>query len=289
MAIRRYTLATDNMPATGYVEIDDISGSGDFHVEIGWTPQAATVSLAKYYNLPSEYIPSSGTLLYELEQDAPSSLTYDIKEVDTFVTPSTTTISSIYFTDIFYVSSIYKMISRQAWNLYTSSSGAADKIQFQVKEFDSVSTLWAMVHPEVQIEGDLRYFGAGTDVSASWGLAPRTKIQLVSGISESDDIAEIVFVNGAQIIGDTYDEYYYEGQGAYDLTIENNILYCTFREVPGADDPYYFAIFDKRPEPELRIRFENAPFSDGPNGEKGMWLIYKNIPKGILRFNYYVR
>jgi len=181
------------------------------------------------------------------------------------------------------------MISGQAWNLYTSGSGMADKIQFTVKEFDSISTLWAMVHDVSPVEGDLRYFGIGTDASASFGLPPRTKILLISGIEDIEDIAEIVFVNGEQIEGDTYSEYYYYGQGAYDLTIENSNLYCTFREAPGIDDPYYFAIFDRKPSPQLRVRFEKDPFADGPNGEKGMWLVYQDIPKGVLIFNYFIR
>lgn len=281
MAIRRYKLATDNHPAAGYATIDDIQGSGEFFMELGWKPQAATVSLAKQFMTPAEYIPTSGTTLYVLEQTAPLSQNYDIKEFNTTIPPAT--VSSFQYTSVYRLS-LNDMVNRNAWSLLSAVSDEADQVSLSVLELKNDQYLILLSDPNGTVEGHPIYNGFGIDVSATFGLPALTKFQIMGGVTELTEVAEMVFVNGVQLQGDIYDYDYYYGTGAYDMTVENGILYITFATPIDLLDLAYFIVFLRNPQPELRVRYESDPFEDN-----GLWLVYNNLPKGILRFNYYVR
>jgi len=285
MAIRRYKLATDNHPAAGYATIDDIQGSGEFFMELGWTPQAATVSLAKQYMTQPEYVPTSGALLCSLSQDAPASQSYDILEFNLGAAP--TTVSALTYTSVYAwnITGVSNFINMNTWTLLSSVSlTEADKISFSVKDFTAVNALLLVTDPVDTVKGKPLYAGFGTDVSASFGLPALTKFSVIGGVTELTEVAEMVFVDGIQLSGDIYDYDYHYGTGAYDMTVENNILYIQFRTPVDPASLAFFIIFLRTPQPELRVRYENDPFED-----TGLWLVYNNLPKGILRFNYYVR
>lgn len=281
--MRRYKLATDNHPAAGYATIDDIQGSGEFFMELGWKPQAATVSLAKQFMTPAEYIPTSGVSLYILEQNAnaPLGQIYDIKESTTGY-PGTT-VSALNYTSLFRMDN-NDMISPNAWSLLATATDMADQVSLSVKEFKSDTSLILLSDNYGVVEGQLVYSGIGSDVSAVFGLPALTKFQILGGITELTEVAEMVFVNGEQVQGDIYDYYYYYGTGAYDMTVEDGILYITFASALNVTDLLYFMVFLRKSQPELRVRYEDEPFDDN-----GLWLVYNNLPKGILRFNYYIR
>lgn len=281
MAIRRYKLATDNHPAAGYATIDDIQGSGEFFLELGWRPQAATVSLAKQYITPAEYIPTSGTTLYLLDQVAPLGQVYDIKEFT--IGMAATTVSAFTYTSVFRYDVSY-MINRNAWTLLATATDEADQVSLSVKDVKNDSYLVLLSDPDGTVEGHPLYNGSGSDVSASFSLPARTKYLVLGGVTELTEVAEMVFVNGVQLQGDIYDYYYYYGTGAYDMTVENNNLYITFATALSATDMVYFMVFLRTAQPELRVRYETDPFE-----ANGLWLVYNNLPKGILRFNYFVR
>lgn len=288
MAIRRYNLAIDNHPASGYGIIDDIQGDGEFFLEIGWEPQAATISFARQYITPSEYIPFEGSHLYILSQDAPNSQTYDIYDKTSIAGPDIAqTISSRDYVSVFYsdLSTDYYYVTPRSWSLLSALSlSEADKISFSVKDFIGISTMFLIENPNDTVKGSLRYHGLGTDVSLSYSLPALSKFELCSGVSALTDIAEMIFVQGNQIVGDIYSYYYDYGVGNYDLTVENNTLYIKFNSPLDPDWPYYFFIFDKIPSPEIMVRYDKDPFE-----ENGLWIEYKNLPKGILKFNYYIR
>lgn len=291
MAIRRYKLAIDNHPAAGYATIDDIQGSGEFFVDIGWKPQAATVSFAKQYVLPPEFIPYEGSHLYLLVQDAPLSRTYDILDFTSIAgfpgVPTSLGVNQ--YTNLFYFDFLSGtnsyFVNPNSWNMFSSGATAsADKISLNVADFAPVQFLFLISNPLDVVKGDLLYFGSGADVSATYGLPPLTKFEIIGGVEALTDIAEMIFVKGEQWVGDIYDYYYHYGTGSYDLTVEDGTLYIQFNSPLDPDWPYFFLIFNKFPQPEIKVRYENDPFE-----ENGFWVVYNNLPKGILRFNYYVR
>lgn len=288
MAIRRYKLAIDNHPAAGYATIDDIQGSGEFFMELGWEPQAATVSLAKQYMTPPEYVPTKEAVLHILLQDGatPSGQAYNIIEASAAATPMT--VSALQYTSIYtfdFISSSF-FINPNSWTLFSNISiDMADQVVFSTRDFIvSTPVMLMLVDRYHTIQAKPLYAGFGIDASASFGLPPLTKFEIMGGITELTEVAEMVFIDGIQLEGDIYDYDYYYGTGAYDMTVENNILYIQFNTPVDPFQLAFFIIFARAAQPELRVRYENNPFE-----ENGMWLVYNNLPKGILRFNYYVR
>lgn len=285
MAIRRYKLAIDNHPVAGYATIDDIQGSGEFFMEIGWEPQAATVSLAKQYMTPEEYIPTSDAKIYYLGQSSPGSQDYDIYNFLT--SPTAATVSALTYNSIYTLnlSGDSNYIRNNSWYLNSNISlSAVDQVVFSVKDFTSKTTLLLLNDQYNVIDGHPLYAGYGIDVSVSFGLPALTKFLLYTGIDSLSEIAEMVFVDGIQIEGDIYDYDYSYHTGAYYLTIESNALYLQFITPLDPLSMAFFMVFRRQSEPEIRVRYESDPFE-----ETGLWIVYNNLPKGTLRFNYYVR
>jgi hypothetical protein len=292
MAIRRYTLATDNHPASGYATIDNIEGSGEFFLEIGWRPQAATLSLATQYPLADSFIPSSGAALYLLGQKSgipPDDQIYYIAEAVSPYAPVTWDVvafrdlqNTLFYPDVTPTLS-YEM-PNNIWYYYSDIASDVDSVLVTAKLFTASTLLFMLSHTTAKINGELSYFGTGTDVSATFGLPARTKYELMTGVAEDADLAEIVIVNGQQVVGDTYSYYYHYGQGFYDMRIEEGVLYIYFTVPLNISDEYFFFIFHPVPRPELRVRFETDPFDDN-----GLWIVYNNLPEGMLKFNYYIR
>jgi len=285
MAIRRYKLAIDNHPAAGYATIDDIQGSGEFFMELGWHPQAATVSLAKQYFTPAKFIPISDSKLYVLLQTAPGALSYNINTCTTV--PAATDVSSLTYSSLFNwsISSRSNFINTNSWHLYSNiSPTGADQAILYVNDFTAYMTLLLLSHPDDFIDGECIYSGFGSDVSVTYGLPALTKFELLSGVSSLSEIAEMVFIDGDQVTGDIYDYDYSYHTGAYFLSIESDVLYLQFYTPVSPAELAYFMVFRRQPEPELRVRYESDPFEDN-----GLWIVYNNLPKGTLIFNYFVR
>jgi hypothetical protein len=293
MAIRRYTLATDNHPASGYATIDNIEGSGEFFLEIGWRPQAATVSLATQYALEDTFVPIADATFHFLWQKSvtpPDDQIYYILEGVFPLTPITpwdaAALKDLHHT-IFYADitpSLSYEIANNLWYYYSDAGSPVDSIFITAKVFTGETALGMLGHTTAKINGRLSYFGSGTDVSVSFGLPALTKFEIMTGVADDADFAEVIIINGQQVVGDTYSYYYPYGQGFYDMTIESGSLYITFKNALDVSDEYFFFIFRPVPRPELRVRFETDPFDDN-----GLWIVYNNLPEGMLKFNYYIR
>lgn len=285
MAIRTFELAIDNHPVYGYYRVTDIGGSGVMRVNTGVRRiQAATVAIAEQYSLPPEYIPMSGATVHRLLQKVDNF--YDIFSRSQAPVPAT--IPAHINATVIHPTEM-KVVSPQAWYLYTSTSPGdpADEVVFISQEYSvSMPAMFAITHPQAEVRGDLVYFGQGSDVSFIYGLPPGSRFNLMSGVTEDDDLAEMVFVDGLQTEGDIYyyDESY--GEGAYRLIftegLDLEVLFST--PVDTTMVTLDFAVFRRMPRPMLRVRADD-PFSLY-EGNNGVWLEYFNIPKGDMTFNF---
>jgi hypothetical protein len=281
MAIRRYLKASDNSPAYGHAIVDDIQGTGEFQLPIEWTraPQDGIVTFAQSFNLPPEFVPYSGGILRTLSQTGMTTV-YDIQE--TVAAATATTIGGCDYASVIHPT-LMETIKQGAWNLTTSVAGAADQITLTMEEFVAEDPLYAIVHQDGEVQGNLTYFGTGTDVSSSYGLGPGYRWSVPTSLTSDDDIAEMVFVDGIQIIGDIYDYYQHYGGGAYDMfqMDDGTVEFLLVDPVLGATT-LFFAIFIRVPEPRINIRYED------PFDEDGVWIEYFSIPKGDMVISYYI-
>lgn len=279
--IRRYLKSSDNAPAWGFAIIDDIQGSGVFKLPIEWTraPQDGIVTFAQAFNLPPEFIPTSGSTLYTLAQTGTNTI-YDIKDTD--ATAAVATISGIKYTSVLHPTSM-RLVNQGAWRLTSSGAGAADQVTMSIAEYAAVDPLYAFVHDVGMIQGNMAYFGGGTDVSATYSLATGTRWSLPTSLTAADDIAEMVFADGEQIVGDIYDYQYSYGGGAYDMfKMEDGTVEIQLVDPVVAPTTLFFALFIRVPEPRINIRFED------PFDEDGVWIEYFDIPKGDIVVSYYI-
>ena len=281
MAIRRYTKASDNSPAWGYAIIEDIQGTGVYKLPMEWTrpPQDGIVAFAQVFNLPPEFVPTSGGLLRTLVRTSPTTI-YDIKE--TTAAAAGTTIGATKYTSIIHPTEM-RQVHHGAWRLTTSATGAADQVTIEVGEFVADTKLYAIVHDDDEVEGNLAYFGTGTDVSSSHGLTTGYRWSIPTSLTAGDDIAEMVFVDGVQIVGDIYDYYQHYGGGAYDMfEMDDGTVEILLVDPSLSPHTLFFAIFIRVPEPRINIRFED-PFDDD-----GVWVEYFDIPKGDIVVSHYI-
>lgn len=300
MAIRRFKLASDNHPAFGYATIDEISRGGDFFLETGWTPQAAIVSIAQQFNLEAEFVPTSDAILLHLSQVTPGGKVYDINDNVGVAGGSATTIDAFTPTSVLSLTN-QEMVFPRTWYLNTSSSGEADQVTLTVGDLVSETDLYAITHPDGEVEGgSILYFGLGTDVSATYGLDPGTRWETATGVTASDDIAEMVFVDGDQVEGDIY--YYYQsyGGGAYDMIVtDDGDLHIQFyTPVDTSVQSLMFLIIERMGEPFVIVRMtdengnESDPFEpvmdDDGTEHRGLWVRCGNIPKGDMMISYYI-
>ena len=300
MAIRRYTKSTDNAPAWGYTVIDNIQGSGIIKMPIGWTrlPQDGIVTFGQTFNLPSEFVPISGTTLRRLDRAGGSGTqTYDINT--DVATPVAATISETVCTSII-SSDNNGLIQPSAWYLSSATPGvAASTVEFHSKESTDAATHYAIVHPDFPIMGNLSHFGSGTDVSATYSLPARTRYSFPTAFKfpadpdkpghpgNYDDVAEMVWLNGTQLVGDTYSMYYHYGGGAYDMfSMPNGTVEIKFVTALTATDVLRVAFFLRWPEPMVNISFEN-PFVEDESGI-GVMIEYWNLPKGDIILSHYL-
>ena len=284
MAIRRYTKASDNAPAWGYAVIDEIQGTGVFKLPVEWTraPQDGIVCFAQAFNLPPEFVPTGGSRLYILSRTAPGGIIYDI---GTCTIPSATTGVSVIENATVITPNDQIIIPPQAWYYITTGLPTSpSRIELYTKEFTGEATLYAITHTSQVVKAPMVYFGAGDDVSASHGLATGTRWSIGISMPEDANIAEMVFVDGEQIVGDTYDYYQSYGGGAYDMfrmddgTIEIQLV----DPVNVSTTTLFFALFRRYAEPRINIRFED------PLDEDGVWIEYFDIPKGDIVISYYI-
>lgn len=201
MANYRFILADDNRPADGTMTLEGISGSGELFVELGWVPNGGTVSLARAFNLPAEFAPNAGATLDELQQSG----TLNIYDLLTHVAvPSATTFDSAAYQSVLNPTT-QKFITDRGWYITSTGAGVApSQVTFMTQEYTATPLLYALSHDDAQVCGEVAYFGVGTDVSASYGLAARTRWSLATTLTDEDDIAEMVFEDGGQIQGDFY-------------------------------------------------------------------------------------
>ena len=301
MAIRRFTLAADNHPAFGFVKIDEISRGGDFFIETGWTPQAAIVALAQQFNLAHEFVPYSGSILYRLEQTTPGAKTYNIFDNIGISGGSAATISSFEKTSVISVAGS-EIVSSRTWNLFTTSAGEADQVVFQVGDLTAETDLYAIVHDDDEVDGNIIYFGAGTDVSATYDLDPGTRWETATSVTVADNIAEMIFVDGTQIEGDIYSIYYEGGYGGgeYDMIVnEDGTVHIQFvNPIDTGSQNLMFVIFERAGEPFVTVKMLNEdeteadPFEilvdeDGTE-HRGVRCVCGNIPKGDMMVSYYI-
>lgn len=296
MAIRRYTKASDNSPAWGYAVIEDIQGTGDFKMPLAWTraPQDGIVSFAQSFNLPNEFIPIQDTVLRRLDRAGGSgTLNYDINT--DVASPAASTISDLECCTVVHSTS-EDLVQPSAWYLYSATPGSdGTQVRFLSQQVTDVASHFAIVHADLPIMGRLSYFGSGTDVSATYGLAARTRYAFATAFQFPadpdnpghpglyDNVAEMVWVNGVQIVGDTYSHYYSYGGGSYDLfPMPDGTVEIQFVTPLEATDVLRVALFNRWPQPMINIRYED------PFDEDGVWIQYWNIPKGDLLISYYV-
>lgn len=296
MAIRRYTKASDNSPAWGYAVLEDIQGTGDFKLPVSWTraPQDGIVAFAQTFNLPSEFIPTSDTVLRRLDRIGGSgTLNYTVNT--DVATPAGTTISDLSCCTVVHSSS-QDLVQPSSWYTYSSTPGTGgSQIRFLSQEVTDVTPHYAIVHDHLPIVGRLSYFGSGSDVSATYGLAARTRYSFTTAFQfpedpenpghpgQWDNVAEMVWVNGVQIVGDIYSYYYQYGGGVYDMfQMPDGTVEIQFVTPIGATDVLHVALFLRWPQPAINIRYE-SPFD-----EDGLWIQYWNIPKGDIVISYYV-
>ena len=281
MAIRRFQKAIDNSPAFGFAIVDEIQGSGVFQLPIEWScpPQDGYVGFAQAFNLPPEFVPTSGATLRTLSRTTPTTI-YNIKEAVAAATA--TTISAVKYISVIHPT-LMRIVHHGAWQLTTSGSGAADQVTMLMKEFVANATLYAVVHDDGEVQGNLTYFGTGSDVSVAHSLVAGTRWSLPTSLTVGDDIAEMVFVNGVQVSGDLYDYRYSYGGGAYDMfRMDDGTIEIQFVNPVVAPTTLFFAIFIRVPEPRINIRYED------PFDENGVWIEYFNIPKGDIVISYYI-
>jgi len=297
MAIRRYTKASDNSPAWGYAVIEDIQGSGDFKLPLSWTraPQDGIVTFAQSFNLPNEFIPYADSVLKRLDRAGGSGTqNYDVNT--DVATPVASTVSDAECCTVLHPS-FPDLIQPSAWYAYSGTPGAAaSQVRFASQEITDVATHYVIVHQDLPVTGDLAYFGSGTDVSATYGLPARTRYSFPTAFrfpadpenpghpGQHDNVAEMVWVNGVQLVGDTYSTYYPYGTGAYDIfPMPDGTVEIQFDPAPEATDVMHVAFFIRWPEPMINIRFEE-PFDDD-----GVWIQYWNLPKGDLIISYHIQ
>jgi hypothetical protein len=287
MALRRFTLAIDNHPAFGFATIEEISRSGEFQLETGWTPQAAIVSLAQQFNLPPEFIPTSGAMLYRLDQASPGGKVYDIYD-NIGITGGTAATISI-FEHVGVVSPVIEeMVTPRAWYLDTSVTGEADQVTLTVDELSGETDLYAISHGDDEVEGELLFFGVGTDVSVAHDLPAGTMWETATSIPADANIAEMVFVDGIQVEGDIY----YGAYGAYDMTVVEGTVYISFvTPIDTGVQSLMFGIFDRLGEPIIHVR-ETNPFEiqidEEENEHRGVMVTFENFPKGDTILSYYI-
>jgi len=285
MALRRFTLATDNHPAYGYATIDDLSGSGEILIEVGWLPQAATVALTQQFGLPHEYFPPTGTELQKCTRDGVGGVVYSIEDYDGS-SWSASTVASSKKVSLFNENALSSyQVSDHGWYINTASTpGPSDKVTLTAGDLTTVDDLWLMTRDDAATTGILYESGTGSDVSATYSLPTRTRYEITTGIASTEDIAEMVFVNGAQLQGDVYSGSYDYGIGSYDrLLLDTGELHISFESALEATDHVYFFVFSIFPRPYVRVK-ASSPFTS-----TGFIIEYGNIPKGDMSFNYYVR
>lgn len=296
MAIRRYTKASDNSPAWGYAVIEDIQGSGDFKLPLSWTraPQDGIVCFGQSFNLPNEFIPYSGTVLRRLDRaGAAGTLNYNINTDE--ASPASETISDLECCTVLH-GSLHELLQAPSWYLYSGTPGSeASQVRLESQQVTDVTPHFAIVHSDLPVMGRLSHFGSGTDVSATYGLAARTRYSFATAFQfpadpdnpghpgQYDNVAEMVWVNGDQVIGDIYSHYYDYGGGAYDMhPMPDGTVEIQFVDPLEATDVLHVALFNRWPEPMINIRYE-SPFD-----ADGVWIQYWNLPKGDLIISYYV-
>lgn len=285
MAIRTFQLAIDNHPVYGYVPVPNISGSGVLRLKTGVRRvQAAMVAFAEQYPSHHEYIPSSGASLYLLSQDI--STTYQIAEA---TIPSALTEISVFDNATVVHATTPSIVPPPGYQFSVGNVGP-NGISLLTKELTAISTLYMITHPISEVRGPLSYFGAGTDVSATYSLAAGTRFRLMTGVTRDDDLAEMIFVDGTQITGDVYDYHYNYGTGSYQLIYTDDFeLHVQFATPIDTSTSYLrFAVFERTPRPMIRVR-ENDPFVLDEDGDYGVWIEYFNIPKGDMYFNCWLQ
>jgi hypothetical protein len=288
MALRRFRLASDNHPAYGYIVIDEISRSGEFQIETwGWTPQAAIVSLAEQFRLPSEFVPTSGSTLYRLQMEGNqySLLTYDTSEG----TPISLSLLK-YVSVIEPVSMCFVPII----NMYAVGD-ASGVTSIELATSGLSDAMWAIAHDDDFVEGGVLYFDNGTDVSVTYGLDPGTRWETATSIPSDANIAEMVFVDGAQVEGDIY----YGEYGSYQMFIVEGAVHIQFvTPIDMRVQTLMFVIFDKVGEPIIHLKMRNADGSDADPFEvqidkdgdehQGVMVTYENFPKDNATISYYI-
>lgn len=282
MAIRTFELAIDNHPVYGYATVEEISGSGVFRIRTGVRRiQAATLAIAEQYPLPHEFIPSADSTLYTLSENSATEFAIQTHAI----TPAPATVPSTSRGTVLDATVPVVLPSNGGWVTTDSPPGEADLVTLAVGDM-SGDTLYLITHNDYLVDAKLVYVGGGTDVSATYGLPTGSRFKLMEGVTKADDLAEMVFVDGVQLVGDIYNYEYEYGEGAYKL-IFTELLELHAQLTTAVDtvtQALTFFVFSRMPRPMLRVR-ANDPFSIY-DGEWGVWVEYFNIPKGDMVFNY---